>query len=396
MSARASGKLARAPPLLTRSLTGLLPVVARHQVAHRDRLLALELSDLLEAAVSRGTLSTYRCGFASLVDFCNTRKLSALPVDAITLAAWMLHKCKSVKVKSVVKYLCGIRFAHIMEGLEWRLSDNPLIQTTISSLMKRYPSSRALQKVPLSLSLILQLCRGMKGWPRLDLLCFDDLTWATASSIAFFAALRGGEFFVQPKADRPLLTGSAVSVRCSPQGPYVLVNVPLPKTRKDLLSVPAMAASPSQWLSFPLDPVKLLRAYRLRAALLAIDVLGVNAAFKWSTGKPINRSFMIGRAESLRAKTDTEILNTDGKPVKVSAASWRAGFVMSARHADVLPSTVRTNGRWTSVSGPMPYMVDTLELFQKLSNQLVTNHYEKKNASAKGAGGKFVSDSLLL
>ena len=151
MSARASGKLARAPPLLTRSLTGLLPVVARHQVAHRDRLLALELSDLLEAAVSRGTLSTYRCGFASLVDFCNTRKLSALPVDAITLAAWMLHKCKSVKVKSVVKYLCGIRFAHIMEGLEWRLSDNPLIQTTISSLMKRYPSSRALQKVPLSL-----------------------------------------------------------------------------------------------------------------------------------------------------------------------------------------------------------------------------------------------------
>ena len=396
MSARASGKLARAPPLLTRSLTGLLPVVARHQVAHRDRLLALELSDLLEAAVSRGTLSTYRCGFASLVDFCNTRKLSALPVDAITLAAWMLHKCKSVKVKSVVKYLCGIRFAHIMEGLEWRLSDNPLIQTTISSLMKRYPSSRALQKVPLSLSLILQLCSGMKGWPRLDLLCFDDLTWATASSIAFFAALRGGEFFVQPKADRPLLTGSAVSVRCSPQGPYVLVNVPSPKTRKDLLSVPAMAASPSQWLSFPLDPVKLLRAYRLRAALLAIDVLGVNAAFKWSTGKPINRNFMIGRAESLRAKTDTEILNTDGKPVKVSAASWRAGFVMSARHADVLPSTVRSNGRWTSVSGPMPYMVDTLELFQKLSNQLVTNHYEKKNASARSAGGKFVSDSLLL
>ena len=151
----------------------------------------------------------------------------------------------------------------------------------------------------------------MKGWPRLDLLCFDDLTWATASSIAFFAALRGGEFFVQPKADRPLLTGSAVSVRCSPQGPYVLINVPLPKTRKDLLSVPAMAASPSQWLSFPLDPVKLLRAYRLRAALLAIDVLGVNAAFKWSTGKPINRNFMIGRAEALRAKTDTEILNTD-------------------------------------------------------------------------------------
>ena len=229
----------------------------------------------------------------------------------------------------------------------------------------------------------------MKGWPRVDLLSFDDLTWATASSIAFFAALRGGEFFTRPKSDRPLLTGRAVSLRCSPQGPYVLINVPVPKTRKDLVSVPAMAASPSQWMSFPLDPVKLLRAYRLRAAQLAI-------AFKLSSGKPIDRNFMVGRAESLRAKTGIEILNTDGKPVKVSAASWRAGFVMSSRHADVLPSTVRSNGRWTSVSGPMPYMVDTLELFQNLSNQLVTKHYEMKQAGVGNAGGKFVSDSLLL
>jgi hypothetical protein len=66
-------------------------------------------------------------------------------------------------VKSVLKYLCGIRFAHIMEGLEWQHSDNPLIQATISSLKKRYPTSSVLQKVPLSLSLILQLCKGMKG-----------------------------------------------------------------------------------------------------------------------------------------------------------------------------------------------------------------------------------------
>lgn len=397
MPARATGIFARAPSPLIRASSDLLPVVARHQLAQRDLPLALELSDLLEAAVSRGTLSTYRCGFASLVEFCKCRRLSSLPVDAITLATWMLFKCKSVKVKSVLKYLCGIRFAHIMEGLEWRHSDNPLIQTTISSLKKRYPTSSVLQKVPLSLSLILQLCKGMKGWPRVDLLSFDDLTWATASSIAFFAALRGGEFFTRPKSDRPLLTGRAVSLRCSPQGPYVLINVPVPKTRKDLVSVPAMAASPSQWMSFTLDPVKLLRAYRVRAAQLSIDVLGVNAAFKLSSGKPIDRNFMVGRAESLRAKTGIEILNTDGKPVKVSAASWRAGFVMSSRHADVLPSTVRSNGRWTSVSGPMPYMVDTLELFQKLSNQLVTKHYEMKQTGVgTNAGGKFVSDSLLL
>jgi hypothetical protein len=385
---------------MTSASHALLPVVAGHQLARCDPTLALELSDLLEAAVSRGTRSTYRCGFESLQAFCTLRGLSALPVDAVTLASWMMERCKSVKVKSVMKYMCGIRFAHIMQGLEWKLSDNPLIQATITSLKKHHPSTSVMQKVPLSLDLILKLCKGMQGWPVLERLSFNDLLWATASSIAFFAALRGGEFFIQPKSDRPILTGGAVNIRGSLQGYYVLVNVPSPKTRKDLVSVPAMAASPSFTKgTFPLDPVRLLRAYRLRASSLALNVLGHNAAFKSRSGAPIDRKFMVGRAESLRARANIRIFDTDGKAIKVSAASWRAGFVMSARHADVLPSTVRSNGRWTSAGGPIPYMVDTLELFQKLSSQLVTKHYETSQASAganASAGGKFVSSSLLL
>jgi hypothetical protein len=312
----------------------------------------------------------------------------------------MMERCKAIKVKSVMKYLCGIRFAHIMQGLEWKLSDNPLIQATITSLKKCHPTSSIMQKVPLSLDLLLTLCKSMRGWPVLSSLSFNNLTWATASSIAFFAALRGGEFFIQPKSDRPLLTGAAIVIRGSSQGPYALINVPSPKTRKDLVSIPAMAASPSVGnVAFPLDPVVLLRAYRLKAAQLSIDVTGSNAAFKTRAGEPINRNFMIGRAEALRAFSNVEILDAHGKPIKVSAASWRAGFVMSARHADVLPSTVRSNGRWTSAGGPIPYMVDTLELFQNLSNQLVGNHYRKKQAGAgagASAGGKFVGSSHLL
>ena len=390
-------RAARATSPLAGRQGSLLPVVAGHQLARCDPPLALELSDLLHAAVSRGTRNTYQCGFDSLVVFCKPRRLSALPVDAVTLASWMLERCKTVKVKSVLKYVCGIRFAHIMAGLQWNLSDNPLIQATITSLKKSYPTSSILQKVPLSLDLILSLCKGMNGWPVLARLSFDDLVWATASSIAFFAALRGGEFFTHPKSDRPLLTGAAVTILESAQGPYVLINVPSPKTRKDLLSVPAMAASPSSSLGhFPLDPVTLLRAYRARATRLSINVSGHHAAFKTLAGKPIDRVFMVGRAETLRISSKAQILGTDGKPLKVSAASWRAGFVMSSRHADVLPSTVRSSGRWASVGGPIPYMVDTLELFQNLSNQLVTKHYEKKKASVGNAGGKFVSSSLLL
>jgi hypothetical protein len=333
-----------------------------------------------------------------LKEFCRPLKLSFLPVDAITLAAWMMERCKTIKVKSVVKYVCGIRFAHIMEGLEWKLSDNPLLQTTIAGLKKLYPTAGVMQKVPLSLSLLLNLCQGMHGWPLLARLSFDDLVWATASSIAFFAALRGGEFFLQPKSDRPLLTGKAVSLRISSQGPYVFINVPLPKTRKDLESIPAMAASPTEApANFPFDPVVLLRCYRARAVQKGIDVLGVNAAFKSLNGKPIDRLFMVGRAEQLRTAAGIEIRDSNGKAIKVSAASWRAGFVMSSRQADVQDSTVRANGRWTSVGGPIPYMVDTLDLFQKLSNQLVNKHYEKNQAGVEpNAGGKFESCSLFL
>ena len=399
MPKRAASPTARSLPQLKVSSLALIPVVANHPLALCDLRLATDLSDLLQGSISRGTRSTYHCGFESLKEFCLPLNLSFLPVDAVTLSAWMMERCKTIKVKSVVKYVCGIRFAHIMEGLAWNLSDNPLLQTTIASLKKSYPVSSTMQKVPLSLSLLLQFCQGMRGWPVLSQLSFDDLTWATASSIAFFAALRGGEFFVQPKSERPLLLGRAVSIRGSSQGPYVFINVPLPKTRKDLESVPAMAASPTEApLNFPFDPVLLLRHYRARAGQKGINVLGVNAAFKSHDGKPIDRAFMVGRAEKLRAAAGVVVLDYNDKAIKVSAASWRAGFVMSSRQADVQDSTVRCNGRWTSVGGPIPYMVDTLDLFQKLSNQFVNKHYERSQTGvgSTNAGGKFASSTLFL
>jgi hypothetical protein len=84
----------------------------------------------------------------------------------------------------------------------------------------------------------------------------------------------------------------------------------------------------------------------------------------------------------------------------VSAASWRAGFVMSARQAGVMPDVIRNNGRWTSVGGPMPYTVDTLDTYQQMTRSLVTSHTKRtlKGAGSfgPGAGGHFVSSSLLL
>ena len=104
----------------------LLSVVSHHALAYCDLQMACDLSDLLRESISQGCRNTYKCGFDSLTEFCSlssstSHKLSALPVDAITLCAWMMYKAQSIKVKSVVKYICGIRFAHILEGHEWSL-----------------------------------------------------------------------------------------------------------------------------------------------------------------------------------------------------------------------------------------------------------------------------------
>ena len=358
--------------------------------------MVFDLSDLLRESISEGCRSTYRCGFDSLVDFCAKMSLCALPVDAITLCAWMMFKAKTIKVKSVVKYVCGIRYVHTLEGFEWSLSNHPFIQRAITSLKMRYPTTSIMQKIPLSLHMLIQMCQGMRGWPAPTRLSFDDLTWATASCIAFFACLRGGEFFIQPKATRPILTGKAVNIRGSTNDHYVFIEVPSPKTRKDKVSIPAIAASPNTGFIF--DPVSLLTHYRARAALMKINVLGENAAFKSSDGKPINRLFMVSRAEKLRVKANIEITDTDGKPLKVSAASWRAGFVLSARQAGIVQENIRTNGRWASVGGPIPYTIETLNVFQSMSKRLAISYSTstRKGTGYVGAGGQFASCSLLL
>ena len=372
----------------------LLPVVASHSLATLDPGLALDLSDLLFSCVSRGCRKTYECGFRDLESFCARRGLCAMPVDAVTLSAWMMEKAKSCKVRSVIKYASGVRSAHILAGLPWTLSDNPIVQAAITALKKQYPSSNVLQKVPLSFSMLLHMCEAMPGWPQLRQLSFDDLLWATASCIAFFAALRGGEFFVRPGSDRPVLTGAALTIMSSAQGRFVVIDVPSPKTRKDLESVPAMAVSPPGGIAF--DPVTLLLEYRLRAREMDIDVLRSNAAFKMRNGLPLDRDFMVTNAERLCTTAGVEVLDAKGKRVKISAASWRAGLVMSSRDAQVKPSTMRANGRWASEAGPGPYTVDTLQSFQSMTEAIIRTHTKQTQAGVRDAGGRFIASTLLL
>jgi hypothetical protein len=367
---------------------GLINCVQAHKVASNDLGTAIQLSEILLGSLEDGTRGTYACGFRSLEDYCHRVNLSSLPVDALTLCAWMVDKGSTIKQKSLQKYVCGIRFVHLTNGLEWTLSKNPMVLATLRGLAKKYPSSSVLQKVPLTFNLISDLCKGIKGWPVLSNISFDDLLWVTATCVAFFAVLRGGEFFTYPKASRPLLVGKHVNVIQFVGHQAVKVDIVKPKTRPELISIPAYASSSPKFSV--LDPVILFKSYRARAKLLGLDVLGDQPAFQTLGGQTLSRDFMVKHAELLRAKSGLVILDSDGMPIKVTAASWRAGFVQSAREVGMDPVTIRNSGRWVSVSGPIPYTHDSTLIFHQAADLIRTNA-----GANHSAGGQFVSGSVL-
>jgi hypothetical protein len=112
-------------------------------------------------------------------------------------------------------------------------------------------------------------------------------------------------------------------------------------------------------------------------------------------GSPLTGAFMIGRADTLCRRAGVQIFDSDANIVSVGAASWRAGYVLSARHANIPDSTICVNGRWRSLPGPGPY---SFESTQSLGNAAVaiTDRMYRGGPPASFAGGRFLSDNVLL
>lgn len=365
--------------------------MASHTIATADINVARGLSDLLLHAVVPGTLSTYSTGFSSLAQFCSPRGLQSMPVDAISLCAWMSAVCPRLKPKSVAKYISGIRWAHLMNGLQWTLSGHPLVRATMRALQRKFPASNKLHKFPMSVTVLLKLCRLLRGWPVLRQLDYNDLLWACASSVAVFAALRGGEFFKRKGATRPVLLRSMVRASTSEQPlRAVFIEVPAPKTAVSAESQTAVAASPCG--HFELDPWVLWREYDKRRLELH-QPRPTCPAFQLRSGRAMDGEFMLGIAGRLCQRGGVEVLNHDGSNVPVRAASWRAGYVLSARDADISEQTIDVTGRWKSSSGSAPYTFLSGPSLHKAASRIAAAALRGVRSAA---GGRFYGDSMIL
>jgi len=370
-----------------------VPVVGRHSLSMTDPATARALSDLLLQAVQPGTAATYASAFSQLSLFCEARSVSFLPVDRISLAAWLTFKAsQGVKAKSLSKYVSGIRHAHLMRLGVWHLDGDSLISLTLRAAGTRAPSSDKLQKAPLSLDTILRCCQVMPGWPSLGALCYDDLLWATASVIAFFAALRGGEFFVRQGSSRPVLCRSMLSVsRGIGANRFIRVDVPAPKTNQQRQSEPALAMDPGP--HFLLSPITLWDFYE-RSRLRLLGSVRDPPAFQLQSGEPLSGSFMLNRARQLCRRANLRIWNSEGQIVSIGSASWRAGYVLSAKNASIADSTIRANGRWRSFSGQAPYSFESTRSLGDAALSIANQMYQG-GPSATFAGGRFLSDNVI-
>ena len=221
----------------------------------------------------------------------------------------------------------------------------------------------------------------MRGWPRLHDLSFDDLLWATASAILFFAALRGGELFTFRSSGRPILLGKFLSIIGADSGarpvrflsaPRVQVLVQSPKTDKGLLFHVRLAVDPP-YEDFPLRPSALLAEYRRRCLRVNLDVLGLSPAFRFRDGRPLSRDFMVGRAEHLAQLAGLKVLGPEGDRVPFLAQSWRSGYKLSAMAAGISDFIIGTTGKWSikSIKGSLPYSFASVQALQSAGKKLV-------------------------
>ena len=339
-------------------------------------MLANQLSRRIEASVESGTARSYSSGFDSLLRFCEARGLVAMPVDAVTLGAWMVSKSnkrgcgdeeRQISPGTLKKYMSGVRWHHIVNGHAWPFNCDAWLALVKNSIAKEFPRKQFL-KIPMSIQLLQILSAAAPAWPDLALMAFDDVLWVCASAIMVFAALRGGEATRTKGSSRPTLVGQDVILDTSSSTPGVVIRVRRPKTDPGAEFQTGRAYDPEG--EHLLCPSALLLSYRSRAAARGLSVLGAEPAFKMANGGVLTMDFMMARANAFKAKAGIRILDEQMEDVPFRAASWRAGYVLTARSAGISEMQIRDTGRWRSDGGPAPYSFTSKEAFRAASTAM--------------------------
>ena len=267
-----------------------------HAAPPADELaLALEFA---RAEKSASTRRAYRSDFDAFRKWCEARNLSALPATPPTLAAFIATEAKrGIRVSSLERRLCGIRYAHLLAGHP-PPNQSEAVKATFRGVRRKIGSAPK-RKEPITAECI----RAMVKQAPNNIFGLRDRALLL---LGFAGAFRRSE-----------LVGLDISdLKEKPGG--LLVHIRGSKTDQERMGQIIGIARGKQAC-----PLKALRAW--------LEAGGINQG-------PVFRSIFKGGRVSSRRLTDrtvAEIVKSYAKkidldPASVSAHSLRAGFLTSA------------------------------------------------------------------
>ena len=124
------------------------------------------------------------------------------------MSLWLWEMASLIAMSSLLRvYMGAVKYSQVTRGDLWILDGDPIIHRVIVALKKKYGLPNKRQKLALSLGMILDLARQLKGFPVLEALSHNDRLWLFASVMGCLGLLRGGEFLVSPgrRQKRPVL-----------------------------------------------------------------------------------------------------------------------------------------------------------------------------------------------
>ena len=317
------------------------------------------LSTIMRESITAKSEKSYNYIFISLERYCKANGFCALPVSPEALAFWLADICpQRIKSSSCSKYLSAIRNVHISEGYSWTQRSTDIVQRTLTGLQNLYPSIKNL-KVALSLPLLIHICSYLPGWPYLRHMSYSSVLFITASALAFYGSLRGGEFFTYPGSNRPILLESCISIQQDNRISFVAINIPFPKAKKGAPFSVRVALAPClpnsivlnnhtiRGSHFPLNPVYAWRTYLKFKSKLKLSS-PTSSAFLLENKSPLTRQFMISKCVYLFKTAAVSCVDLYGNSIPIRSASWRAGHVVSSLDNNFSEAYIKASGAWSS------------------------------------------------
>ena len=279
---------------------------------------------LLNHALARNTLRTYRTGINHYRTFCYLYHVDPLPLSEHTLENFCVYLHTRVSFKAIKVYLCGVQFCSKMHGDTTIISQMLRLEYVIMAIRRVQGNSFARPaRPPITWDMIIRICQHVSQTES----SHDGTMLQAVTLLAFFGLLRVSEY----TSPTPNLVDPATlmvsDVRIDWQRRVALVNIKQSKTDPFRQGVTIRVGV----MAHNLCPVRAMARY------LAVRGVQTGPLFIFRNGMFLTRARVLDMLTC--ALPDVPFVNTH---------SFRRGGASALASAGTSEELIQILGRWKS------------------------------------------------